>query len=156
MPAFFIVYYTLIGTLGQGFSPSAIPARGHISAELAKYGAAGALVHLLAGLRALRGRKTLADRLAAANGIAWLGLVFAMTTAGVMWAYYPVPYVDVPGPKMIVLIPAVEVAVACYAAGVALTLVVEVIVFFARLWHGGPVVAAARAEEPVAISAARR
>jgi hypothetical protein len=39
---------------------------------------------------------------------------------------------------MIVLIPAVEIAVACYAAGVALTLTVEVIVFLARVWHRGP------------------
>ncbi|HTJ45391.1 MAG TPA: alkaline phosphatase family protein [Kofleriaceae bacterium] len=137
VPAFFIVYYTAIGVLGQRFSPSAIPARGHISAELAKYGAAGALVHLLAGLRALRGRKTLAERLAAANGIAWTGLLLAMVAAGVMWAFFPPPYVEVPGPKTLVLIPAVEIAVACYAGGVALTLVVEVIVFFARLWHHG-------------------
>jgi hypothetical protein len=138
VPAFFIVYYTAIGVLGQRFSPSAIPARGHISAELAKYGALGALVHMLAGLRALRRRKTLADRLAAANGIAWLGLLIAMVATGVVWAFYPLPYVEVPGPKMIVLIPAVEIAVACYAAGVALTLVVEVIVFLARAWHHGP------------------
>jgi hypothetical protein len=138
VPAFFIVYYTAIGVLGQRYSPSAIPARGHISAELAKYGAAGALVHLLAGLRALRGRQTLAARLAAANGIAWTGLLLAMVAAGVVWAFFPPPYVEVPGPKLIVLIPAVEIAVACYAAGVALTLVVEVIVFLARLWHRGP------------------
>jgi Type I phosphodiesterase / nucleotide pyrophosphatase len=138
VPSFFIVYYTCIGVLGQRFSPSALPARGHISAELAKYGIAGAIVHLLAGLRALRGRKTLAERLAAANGIAWTGLWIATVTAGVVWAYYPPPYVEVPSAKMIVLIPAVEVAVACYAAGVAATLVVEVIVFLARLWHRGP------------------
>jgi len=31
------------------------------------------------------------------------------------------------------LIPAIEVAVACYAVGVALSLVVEVIVFFSRV-----------------------
>ena len=35
----------------------------------------------------------------------------------------------------LVLIPAVEVAVACAAVDVALTLVVEVIVFMARAWQ---------------------
>jgi hypothetical protein len=142
VPAFFIVYYTAIGVLGQRFSPSAIPARGHIGAELAKYGAAGALVHLLAGLRALRRRTTLAERLAAANGIAWLGLLIAMVATGVVWAFYPPPYVEVPGPQMIVLIPALEIAVAAYAAGVALTLVVELIVFLARAWHATPIASA--------------
>jgi hypothetical protein len=132
VPAFFIVYYTLIGVLGQSFSPSLMPARGHIATELLKYGAAGTLVHILAGWRALRRRHSLAERLAAANGVALCGLFIAMTSAGLMWAYFPPPYVVVPGPRMMVLIPAVLVAVSCYTIGVALTQVIEVIVFFAR------------------------
>jgi len=35
----------------------------------------------------------------------------------------------------LVMIPAVEVAVACAAVDVALTLMVEVIVFASRAWH---------------------
>jgi hypothetical protein len=132
VPAFFIVYYMLIGVLGQSFSPSLAPERGQIAGELLKYGAAGAAVHILAGWWALRRRHVLAERLAAANGIAVVGLVLAMLSAGLVWAYYPPPYVEVPGPRMLVLIPAVLVAVACYAVGVATSQLLEVIVFFAR------------------------
>jgi hypothetical protein len=131
-PAFFIVYYTLIGVLGERFSPSLLPARGHIAWELFKYGAIGSVVHILVSWLALRRRLQLPERLAAANGIAWLGLMFAMVPAGVFWAVYPAPYVEVPGPRLLVFIPAVKVAIACYTAAVALSLLLEVIVFFSR------------------------
>ena len=136
VPAFFIVYYALIGTVGQGFSPSLLPANGHLAASMAKYGLAAMVVQLAASLLALRDYRTLAERLAAANGIAWMGLMLAMIPAGLAWAFFPPPYVAVPGPHWLVLIPAVEVAVACAAIDVALTLTVEVIVFAARAWHG--------------------
>lgn len=132
VPAFFVVYYTTIGALGQQFSPSFLPARGHITWELAKYGIAGIVAHLVIGWLALRRRRTLAERLASANGIALFGLGLCMIPAGLMWAFFPAPYVEVPGPRMLVLIPAVQVAVACYAVAVALGLAIEVVVFFAR------------------------
>ena len=132
VPAFFIVYYTLIGVLGQSFSPSLLPSSGHIASELLKYGAAGTVVHIVACWYALHRRRPLAERLAAANGVALCGLFIAMLSAGLVWAYYPPPYVLVPGPRMMVLIPAVLVAVSCYTIGVALTEVIEVIVFLAR------------------------
>jgi len=97
IPAFFLVYYTLIGTLGQRFSPSLLPAR-----------------------------------LAAANGIAWTGLMLSMIPAGLLWAYFPGPFVGVPGPKTLVMIPAVQLTVAATAIDVALVLVIELIVFAAR------------------------
>ena len=135
VPAFFVVYYALIGTLGQAFSPSLLPAQGHLAAAMAKYGIAAMIAQLLASLWALRNQGSLAERLAAANGIAWTGLMLAMVPAGLVWAFFPPPYVTVPGPVWLVLIPAVEVAVACAAVDVALTLMVEVIVFAARAWH---------------------
>jgi Type I phosphodiesterase / nucleotide pyrophosphatase len=135
VPAFFVVYYALIGTFGQGFSPSGLPAEGHLAGAMVKYGVVGMVVQLLASLWALRNQGNLADRLAAANGIAWTGLMLTMASAGCLWAYFPPPYVTVPGPLWLVLIPAVEVAVACAAINVALTLGVEVIVFAARAWH---------------------
>jgi hypothetical protein len=49
-----------------------------------------------------------------------------------MWAFFPPPYVEVPGPTLLVLLPAVQVALALYAIAVSLALVVEVVVFFAR------------------------
>jgi hypothetical protein len=135
VPAFFIVYYALIGTLGQRLSPSLLPAQGHLAATMAKYGVAAMIIQLLASMWALRNQGSLAERLAAANGIAWTGLMLAMIPAGLVWAFFPPPYVSVPGPVWLVMIPAVEVAVACAAVDVALTLAIEVIVFAARAWH---------------------
>jgi hypothetical protein len=135
VPAFFVVYYALIGTLGQRFSPSLLPAQGHLAATMAKYGVIAMVFQLLASLWALRNQGNLAERLAAANGIAWTGLMLAMIPAGLVWAFFPPPYVSVPGPLWLVMIPAIQVAVACAAIDVALTLAVEVIVFAARAWH---------------------
>lgn len=135
VPAFFVVYYGLIGTLGQRFSPSLVPAQGHLAAQMAKYGVVGMVVQVAASLWALRDQGSLARRLAAANGIAWTGLVLAMLPAGLLWAYFPAPYPTIPGPLWLVVIPAVQVAVACAAITIAMTLALEVIVFAARAWQ---------------------
>lgn len=134
VPAFFVVYYAMIGAAGQGFSPSLVPAQGHIAVVMAKYGIAAMLVQLAASMWVLRDHD-LADRLAKANGIALVGLVLAMLPAGLAWAFLPPPYVTLPGAHTMVLIPAVEVAVACAGIDVAITLVVETIIFAARAWH---------------------
>jgi hypothetical protein len=136
VPAFFVVYYALIGAVGQRFSPSMLPAHGHLAATMAKYGLVAVVVQLTLSLWVLRRYATLAERLAAANGIAWIGLMLAMVPAGLTWAYFPPPYVTLPDPVWLVLIPAVEIAVACAAVNVALTLMVEVIVFAARARYG--------------------
>jgi len=135
VPAFFIVYYALIATIGQRFSPSLVPARGHITYALVRYGLIGAGVQLLASLWVLRNTRPFGDRLATANGIVWTGLMIAMVTAGIVWAYFPPPYISVPGPFWMVVIPAVEVAVACAALNFAITLAFEVIIFVARAWQ---------------------
>ncbi len=132
VPVFFVVYYTMIAALGQRFSPSFLPARGEMFSELARYGALGVAAHVLAGWLVLRRRQLLADRLALANGNAVVGLALTMVPAGLMWAFFPPPYVEVPGPRMLVLLPAVQVALALYAVAILLALVVEVVVFFAR------------------------
>jgi hypothetical protein len=138
VPAFFIVYYALIGAVGQRFSPSLLPARGHLAWTMTQYGLAALAVQLGFSLWALRGQRSLAERLATANGIAWMGLMLAMVPAGLAWAFFPPPYVTVPAPLWLVLIPAVEVAVACAAGYVALALLVEVIVFASRAWQRPP------------------
>ncbi|HEX5061901.1 MAG TPA: alkaline phosphatase family protein [Kofleriaceae bacterium] len=138
VPAFFVVYYGLLGVLGQRWSPSLLPAKGHLAQTLAYYGIAAMAVQLLFSLWALRSQRTLAQRLAAANGIAWMGLMLAMIPAGLAWAFYPPPFVEVPPPLWLVLIPAIEVAVGCAAVSVALTLMLEVIVFASRAWHRAP------------------
>ena len=132
IPAFFVVYYTLIGTLGQRFSPSLLPEQGHITAQLVKYAIVGMAVQLLASFWVLRKYRSLPARLAAANGIAWTSLLLSMIPAGLMWAFYPGPYIDVPGPKTLVFIPAIQLTVAASAIDTALVLFVELIVFAAR------------------------
>ncbi len=135
VPAFFVVYAGLIGLVGQRFSPSFLPAQGHIASTLVKYGSAAMLVQLFASMWVLRSYRTLGERLAAANGIAWFGLTLSMTTAGLVWAFFPPPFVSLPSPTWLVVIPAVEVAVACAAVNVALTLFVEVAIFVQRAWQ---------------------
>ncbi len=135
VPAFFVVYAGLIGLIGQRFSPSFLPAQGNITSTLVKYGGVAMLVQLMASMWALRSYRTLGERLAAANGIAWFALTLSMTTAGLIWAFFPPPFVSVPSPTWLVVIPAVEVAVACAAVNVALTLFVEVAIFVQRAWQ---------------------
>jgi hypothetical protein len=105
---------------------------------MVRYGVISMLVQLLVSLWTLRNRRTLGERLAAANGIALTGLMLTMVAAGLIWAFFPPPYVDLPGPLWLVLIPAALVAVACAAINVALTLAIEVIIFAARAWHRVP------------------
>lgn len=131
VPAFFIVYAGLLALLGQRFSPSLLPAQGHLAATLLRYGVAAVVVQLAASMWALRRERRFADRLAAANGVAGVALLLTMVPAGVIWAVFPPPYVTLPGPTWLVLIPAVQVAVACAALNVALTLFVEIGVFVA-------------------------
>jgi hypothetical protein len=138
IPAFFVVYYGLLATIGQRFSPSLLPAQGHLAGQMVRYGVISMLVQLLVSLWTLRNRRTLGERLAAANGIALTGLMLTMVAAGLIWAFFPPPYVDLPGPLWLVLIPAALVAVACAAINVALTLAIEVIIFAARAWHRVP------------------
>lgn len=138
IPAFFVVYLGLLATLGQRFSPSLLPAQGHLAGQMLRYGLISMGVQLIASLWVLRDRPSLGERLAAANGIAWTGLMSTMVAAGLFWAFFPPPYVDLPGPVLLVLIPAALVAVACAAINVALTLALEVIVFAARAWMRVP------------------
>jgi hypothetical protein len=138
VPAFFVVYLGLLATLGQRFSPSLLPAQGHLAGQMLRYGLISMGVQLVASLWVLRNQPSLGERLAAANGIAWTGLMSTMVAAGLFWAFFPPPYVDLPGPVLLVLIPAALVAVACAAINVALTLALEVIVFAARAWMRVP------------------
>ena len=135
VPAFFIVYVAAIALLGQRFSPSLLPARGHIASVLLKYGMVAMITQILASQWMLRTRHTLGERLAAANGIAWTGLMLTMVPAGLVWAFFPAPYVTLPSPVWLVVIPAALVAVACAAINVAVTLGIEIVIFIARAWH---------------------
>ena len=153
VPTFFVVYYTLIGVLGHRFSPSILPERGHLAWELLRYGLIGTGAHLFAAWLALRRQRDLAARLGTANGVALVGLLLTIVPAAILWAYYPPPYEQVPGPTLLVLIPALQVAVACYAFGVALSLLLELVIFLARV--ADPVARVARLERALARTRAK-
>jgi hypothetical protein len=132
VPAFPATYYALLGALGQQYSPSFIPERGDVVSLLFRFGVASTVVHIIAGWIALRGRVILRNRLAAANAITIFGLVASWLPAGLAWAYYPGPFVEVPGEAAMVLVPATYIAVASYAMAAAVTLGLELVIFFAR------------------------
>lgn len=132
LPAFFVVYFTLLGALGQHMSPSFLPARGHISGELLKFAVIGCVVQILFNWIALRKHHGLAERLSAANGIAWVGLLLTLLPVAILWAYFPPPYTIVPSPTMLVLVPALQIALATYVVGTTVTLLGEIVVYWAR------------------------
>ncbi len=133
LPAYPLCYYGLLEVLGQSLSFSTLQDRGSEMSNLLRFGLAATLVQLLAGWLALRGRVVLRDRLAAANALVACGLLFAWIPAGLLWAYHgPAPHLSIPGSRVALLIPANYIAVATYALGAALLLILEFVVFFAR------------------------
>ncbi len=132
LPAFPVTYYLVLGLFGQNFSPSVIPARGSVVGTLFKFGLISTASHIVACWYALRGRVVLRDRLAAANGLTMCGLVVSLFPAGLAWAWYTGPFVELPTEGLLVLIPGTFVAVGCFAMAAGISLGLEIIVFFAR------------------------
>lgn len=132
LPAFPVTYYLAIGLLEQHYSPSAIPELGDVMHMLVRWGLVSTAAQIVVSWIALRGRVVLRERLAAANGLTACGLVLAVLPAGLAWAIFAQPYLDLPGPSLMVLIPATLLAVAFYAMASATTLVLEIVIFFAR------------------------
>jgi hypothetical protein len=133
VPAFPLAFYALLDLAGGHFSLSALPDEGTGARRLFHFGLVATGVHVLAAWLALRGRVVLRDRLAAANALTLIGLTVAVLPPALVWAWYGGgPYVELPGPRALFLIPAAYVAVACYAIASAVTLGLEIVVFFAR------------------------
>lgn len=133
VPAFPVTYYALLETVGQQFSLSAIPDRDDALDQLFHFGLVSMGVQVLAGWFAMRGRVVLRDRLAAANALTACGMVMAWLPAGVMWSLFGAgAFALPPGSELMVLVPATYIAVACHALAVAVTLGLEILIFFAR------------------------
>ena len=91
------------------------------------------LLVVVAGWVAMRGRVVLRDRLAAANALTLCGMLVAWLPAGLMWALFgPRTFLEPPASAVMVLVPATYIAVACHALAGAVTLGLEIIIFFAR------------------------
>jgi hypothetical protein len=133
VPAFPIAFVGLLELVGQQFSLSSLPDEGVGARKVFYYGLMSTLVHVLAAWIALRGRIVLRDRLAAANALTLCGLLVASVPAAVAWAFFGAgPFVQLPNPQLLFLIPAMYIAVACYAIAAAVSLGLETIIFFAR------------------------
>lgn len=133
VPAFPVAYYALLDTFGQHFSLSAIPDRSDAMDLVFAFGLVSTGIHILASRVALRGRVVLRDRLAAANALTLCGMFVSILPGGLMWAVLSErSSVSLPSPSMVLLIPATYIAVACYALASAVTLTLEILIFFAR------------------------
>jgi hypothetical protein len=133
VPAFPFTYYALLDLLGQRVSLSALPDRADALDMLFQFGLVSTAVQVVAGWIALRGRVVLRDRLAAANALTLCGMMVAWLPAGLMWALFgPRTFLEPPASPVIVLVPAAYIAVACHALAAAVTLGLEIVVFFAR------------------------
>jgi hypothetical protein len=133
VPAFPLTYYALIDLLGQHISLSGLPDQSDALATLFHFGLVSTAVQVVAGWIALQGRVVLRDRLAAANALTLCGMIVAWLPAGLMWALYgPHTFLEPPASIAMVLVPATYVAVACHALSGAVTLGLEIVVFFAR------------------------
>ena len=133
VPAFPLTYYALLDLLGQRVSLSALPDRADALDMLFQFGLVSTAVQVVAGWIALRGRVVLRDRLAAANALTLCGMMVAWLPAGLMWALFgPRTFLEPPASRVMVLVPAAYIAVACHALAAAVTLGLEIVIFFAR------------------------
>ena len=99
-------------------SPSAVPPKDALIHRIVAFVIAGVVVQVAAALWRTRS-------LAAATGVAWIGLAVALAPVALYHAIAPQP--DVPTPAGIVASPALDLAGAAGCAAVALTLVVELV-----------------------------
>ncbi len=133
VPAFPLTYYALLDLTRESFTLTGLPDRADAYRQMFHFGLVSTAVQVVAGWIALRGRVILRDRLAAANALTACGMLVAWASAGLMWSLFGIgTFVEPPASFMLVLVPATYVAVACHALAVAVTLSLEIVVFFAR------------------------
>jgi hypothetical protein len=110
-------------TRGQ-LSPSYVPSL----ARTQQLGAAGVVialgVQLWASWRVVRRAPDPRARAAAATGLAVVGLGTALGAVALARAWYAPPHLDVPPPLWMVAVPALELAAATCALGIALTIAI--------------------------------
>jgi hypothetical protein len=110
---------TVIITRGH-LSPSYVPSFAR-TAQLGAISAAAAIaLQVIASWRVVRRAP---DRLAAASGIALVGLIAALGAVTVVRAWFSPPFLDVPPPFWMVAVPALDLAAASCALATAATLV---------------------------------
>ncbi len=113
-----MVLAVLVLTHGR-MSPSRVPTLARTEAFGAIWVAVAILLQVLVSWRVVRRAP---DRLAAANGLALVGLALALGTVTLVRAWFSPPYLDVPPPFWMVAVPALELAAATCALATAFTL----------------------------------
>jgi hypothetical protein len=103
------------GQLSPSYEPS-LPRVEEIGGIAAIVGIA---LQVALSYRALRNAP---DRLAAASGVAAVGLGVALTAVAIVRAWYAPPVIEVPPPLALIGVPALELAAAACAIAVAITL----------------------------------
>ncbi len=132
LPVFPLTFYGLIYSLGR-LSLSSLVEQGFVIHRVIAISVIAIVVHVCATWIALRGRIELPRRLAAANAVTLCGLLVASVPLLVVWALYSASPVLLPHAKMLLLIPVMYGAVVAFAIAAAVVLVLEMVIFLARL-----------------------
>jgi hypothetical protein len=109
----------VVAATGGRMSPSYVPSATTIE-RLGVLALALAIALQVAASRRVVGRAP--DRLAAATGLAAVGLGLALAATGAVRTWFSQPHLDVPPPFWLVAIPALDLAAASGAAASAITL----------------------------------
>jgi len=105
-------------------SPSYVPSLARTEQLGALAIAAAVAVQVIASGRVTRRAR---DRVAAANGIALVGLVASLAAVALVRAWFSPPHLDVPPPFWMVMVPALDVAAAACGLATAVALAVAVV-----------------------------
>jgi len=111
---------TLVATGGR-MSPSYVPSLTTVEQLGAVAVAVAIAAQVIASGCVVRRAR---DRLAAASGLALVGLGLALGATGAVRAWFSQPHLDVPPPFWMVAIPALDLAAAAGAAASAITLAI--------------------------------
>jgi hypothetical protein len=110
-----------VAATGGRMSPSYVPSL----TQVERFGAIAAVVavalQVAASWQVIRRAR---DRLAAAGGLALVGLTVALGGTGVVRAWFSEPHLDVPPPLWMVAVPALDLAAATGAAATAIALAI--------------------------------
>lgn len=114
-----VIAIATVAATGGRMSPSYVPSAATVEQLGAAAVAIAIALQVVACGRVVRRAR---DRLAAATGLAAVGLGLALAATGVVRAWFSQPHLDVPPPFWFVAIPALDLAAASGAAASAITL----------------------------------